>query len=225
MGLTVSAKHELSRVEIGSSSARKAEVSALLRFAGGLYSLPGRLVVQAEVNLHSTARRLQAAIADLYGHRSEVFSPSAGRVRSGGRYIVRIVHGSEVLARQAGLLDGRGNPVRGLSPVVVNGSTSDIEAAWRAAFLAQGSIIEQGRSTLLRVMCPGPETALALVGAARRLGIQATARELRGVDCVVIRDYDTIAALLTRMGANTSTAKWQERRRANDVKVAAGVPS
>lgn len=221
MGLTVSVKEELSRVDIRSSSARKAEVSTFLRFAGGLHFFPGRLMVQAEVDLLSTARRLRAAIADLYGHRSEILRVSAGRVQFGGRFIVRIVHGSEVLARQAGLLDGRGNPVRGLPPAVVNGSVPDVEAVWRAAFLSRGSLTEQGRSTLLGVTCPGPEAALALVGAARRLGIEATAREVRGVDRVVIRDYDTIAALLTRMGADTSLAKWQELRRANTVKAAA----
>jgi len=37
-----------------------------------------------------------------------------------------------------------------------------------------------------------PEAALALVGAARRLGISAKAREVRGVDRVVIRDGDAI---------------------------------
>lgn len=49
----------------------------------------------------------------------------------------------------------------------------------------------------LEVTCPGPEAALALVGAARRLGIGAKAREVRNIDRVVIRDGDAIAALLT----------------------------
>ena len=77
-------------------------------------------------------------------------------------------------------------------------------AAWRGAFLAHGSITEPGRSTSLEITCPGPEAALALVGAARRLGIQAKAREVRGVDRVVIRDGDAIGALLTRLGAHES---------------------
>lgn len=218
-GFTVSVREELSRVEVRNASARKAEVSTILRFAGGLHILPGRLMVQAEVDLDSTARRVRAAIANLYGHRSEVLRLSTGQV-PGGRYVVRVVHGSEVLARQAGLLDSRGIPVRGLPPAVVNGSSSDVEAVWRGAFLAQGSLVQQGRSSLLGVTCPGPEAALALVGAARRLGIGVTSREVRGVNRVVIRDDDSIVALLTRMGADTSLAKWQEQRRANDVKAA-----
>ncbi|PAK63123.1 DNA-binding protein WhiA, partial [Staphylococcus caprae] len=69
------------------------------------------------------------------------------------------------------------------------------------AFLAHGSLTEPGRSSAIEFTCPGPEAALALVGAARRLEIIAKAREVRGVDRVVVRDGETIAQLLERMGA------------------------
>ena len=103
-----------------------------------------------------------------------------------------MVKDGEALARQTGLLDQRGRPVRGLPPAVVSGGACDAVAAWRGAFLAHGSLTEPGRSSALEVTCPGPEAALALVGAARRLGISAKAREVRGVDRVVIRDGDAI---------------------------------
>ncbi|MCV7101489.1 DNA-binding protein WhiA, partial [Mycobacterium palustre] len=48
---------------------------------------------------------------------------------------------------------------------MVGGSIADAEAAWRGAFLAHGSLTEPGRSSALEVSCPGPEAALALVGA------------------------------------------------------------
>ena len=82
---------------------------------------------------------------------------------------MRVDHGGEALARQTGLLDLRGRPVRGLPPAVVNGSLQDAEAVMRGAFLAHGSLTEPGRSSSLEITCPGPEAALALVGAARRL--------------------------------------------------------
>ena len=94
-------------------------------------------------------------------------------------------------------------------------------AAWRGAFLAHGSLTEPGRSSSLEVTCPGPEAALALVGAARRLGIQAKAREVRGVDRVVIRDGDAIGALLTRLGAHESLMAWEERRMRREVRATA----
>jgi hypothetical protein len=71
------------------------------------------------------------------------------------------------------------------------------------------------------VTCPGPEAALALVGAARRLGIGSKAREVRNVDRVVIRDGDAIGALLTRLGAHESVLAWEERRMRREVRATA----
>ena len=75
-----------------------------------------------------------------------------------------------------GLVDASGRPARGLPTAIVNGSLCDSEAAWRGAFLAHGSLTEPGRSSALEVTCPGPEAALALSGAARRLGIESSLR-------------------------------------------------
>ena len=83
MALTASVKEELSRLDIKKSSVRKAEVSAMLRFAGGLHIISGRIVIEAEVDLASTARRLRAAIAEVYGHQSEIIVVSGGGLRKG----------------------------------------------------------------------------------------------------------------------------------------------
>ena len=104
MALTASVKEELSRLDIKKSSVRKAEVSAMLRFAGGLHIISGRIVIEAEVDLASTARRLRAAIAEVYGHQSEIIVVSGGGLRRGSRYVVRVVRDGEALARQTGLL-------------------------------------------------------------------------------------------------------------------------
>ncbi|MGA8852314.1 MAG: DNA-binding protein WhiA, partial [Aeromicrobium sp.] len=97
----------------------------------------------------------------------------------------------------------------------------DAVAAWRGAFLAHGSLTEPGRSSALEVSCPGPEAALAMVGAARRLGISAKGKEVRGVDRVVIRDGEAIGALLTRLGAHESLLAWEERRMRREVRATA----
>ena len=99
----------------------RAEVSALLRFAGGLHIVGGRVVVEAELDTGSTARRLRRDIAEVYGHASEVHVLAGSGLRKGSRYIVRVVKDGEGLARQTGLLDQRGRPVRGLPPQVVSG--------------------------------------------------------------------------------------------------------
>ncbi|MFT3662263.1 MAG: DNA-binding protein WhiA [Gordonia sp. (in: high G+C Gram-positive bacteria)] len=221
MAMTGAVKDELSRLSVPQHSCRKAEVSALLRFAGGLHIVAGRVVVEAEVDLGSVARRLRYEIHDLFGYASEVHVLRSSGGRKSARYIVRVSKDGEALARQTGLLDTRGRPVRGLPAQVVGGSIGDAEAAWRGAFLAHGSLTEPGRSSSLEVSCPGPEAALALVGAARRIGVVAKAREVRGSDRVVIRDGEAIGALLTRMGAQETRLVWEERRMRREVRATA----
>jgi len=221
MAMTAAVKDELAHLTVTRPCCRKAEVSSMLRFAGGLHIVGGRIVVEAEVDTGATARRLRKDIAEVYGHASDVTVVAAGGLRKGSRYLVRVVKDGEALARQTGLLDGHGRPVRGLPPQVVSGAICDAEAAWRGAFLAHGSLTEPGRSSALEITCPGPEAALALVGAARRLQVSAKAREVRGVDRVVIRDGDAIGALLTRLGAHDSVLAWEERRMRREVRATA----
>jgi DNA-binding protein WhiA len=221
MAMTASVKDELARLDITKSCCRKAEVSALLRFGGGLHIVNGRIVVEAELDTGVAARRLRRNIAEVFGNESDITVVSPSGLRKGSRYVVRVEAAGEALARQTGLIDASGRPVRGLPPQVVSGSMCDAEAAWRGAFLAHGSLTEPGRSSAIEITCPGPEAALALVGAARRVGIQAKARDVRGVDRVVVRDGDAIGALLTRLGAHDSVLAWEERRMRREVRATA----
>ncbi|WP_019633727.1 DNA-binding protein WhiA [Actinomadura atramentaria] len=221
MAMTGVVKDELSRLPVLRPCCRKAEVSTLLRFAGGLHLVSGRIVVEAEIDTGVAARRLRKDIAEVFGHASEVVVLAPSGLRKGNRYVVRVFRDGESLARQTGLVDNNGRPVRGLPRHVVAGAACDAESAWRGAFLAHGSLTEPGRSMSLEVTCPGPEAALALVGAARRLKIHAKAREVRGVDRVVVRDGDAISALLTRLGAHDSVLAWEERRMRREVRATA----
>jgi DNA-binding protein WhiA len=221
MAMTSAVKDELARVELNKTCCRKAEVSALLRFAGGLHLVAGQIVVEAELDAGQIARRLRKDIVELYGHDAEMSVLQGSGIRKGARYVVRVVQGGDVLAKQTGLIDSAGRPIRGLPPSVVGGGICDAEAAWRGAFLAHGSLTEPGRSSALEITAPGPEAALALVGAARRLDVVAKAREVRGVDRAVIRDGDAIGALLTRLGAHTAVMAWEERRMRREVRATA----
>lgn len=218
MALTQKVKAELATVVAPHPSVRRAEVAAMLRFAGGLHLVGGRIVIEAEFDTGAAARRLRAFVSELYSIDSDLLVINGSGVRRGPRYTVRVVREGEQLARMTGLVDQNRRPVRGLPPVVVGGSVADSVAVWRGAFLARGSLTEPGRSMALEVTCPGSEAALALVGSARRLGLSAKSREVRGVDRVVIRDGDAIADLLTRMGAAETRIVWEERRKRREVR-------
>ncbi|MGH3319676.1 MAG: DNA-binding protein WhiA [Streptosporangiaceae bacterium] len=221
MAMTSLVKDELARLAVTRPCCRKAEVSTVLRFAGGLHLVGGRIVVEAELDTGAAARRLRKDINEVFGHHSDIVVMAPSGLRRASRYLVRVVRGGELLARQTGLVDGRGRPIRGLPRHVVTGAACDAEAAWRGAFLAHGSLTEPGRSMSLEVTCPGPEAGLALVGAARRLQVPAKPREVRGVDRVVVRDGDAISAMLTRLGAHDSVLAWEERRVRREVRATA----
>ncbi len=221
MAMTSAVKDEMSRVEVTKVCCRKAEAVAMLRYGGALHLVGRQIVVEAELDTGAAARRLRATIKDIYGHDSELAVVQPAGIRKGTRYVVRVADGGNQLARQTGLIDGAGRPVRGLPASVVGGGICDAEATWRGAFLAHGSLTEPGRSGSLEVTCPGSEAALALVGAARRMGMSAKSREVRGVDRVVIRDGDTISAMLTRLGAHQSLLEWEERRMRREVRATA----
>ena len=132
MAMTGVVKDELSRVPVTKPCCRKAEVSTLLRFAGGLTLNAGHIVIEAELDTAAVARRLRAGIAELFGQTSELLVLAPGGLRKGSRYVVRVTKGGDSLARQAGLIDSFGRPVRGLPKQVVAGGSCDCEAAWRA---------------------------------------------------------------------------------------------
>ncbi|HWD62577.1 MAG TPA: DNA-binding protein WhiA [Humibacter sp.] len=221
MALTADVKEELLGVEAGKNTVRAAELATILRLAGGLHLISGRIAVEAEVDSPQLARHVRKALAELYGVRSEVSVTSASGIRKNTVYTVRVLDGGETLARQTGLLDQHRRPIRGLPNKLTTGSKEDLAAVWRGAFLAHGSLTDPGRSAALEITCPGNESAMALVGAAGRLGIPAKAREVRGVHRVVIRDGEAISGMLTRMGATGTVRTWEELRQRREVRATA----
>jgi DNA-binding protein WhiA len=218
VSLTADVKAELVAVRDPRPSVRVAELTALLRFAGGLHSIAGRVAVEAEVDTPDLARRTARDIAEIYGVRPELARIQGSGSREGEYFAVRVVEGGETLARQTGLLDVRRRPVRGLPNKLTTGSRDDLAAVWRGAFLASGSLSEPGRSASLEIACPTGEAGMALVGAAHRIGVAAKAREVRGVPRVVVREADAIRGMLVAMGAGQTATEWDQLRQRREVR-------
>ena len=221
MALTAAIKDELARVPTGNSLVRAAELATILRFCGGLHLISGRIAIEVELDSATLARRLTRAIAELYGIQAELSVVSASGLRKNSGYQIRVLRDGELLARQTGLIDNRGRPVRGLPATLVSSTMDEARAIWRGAFLAHGTLTDPGRSTSLEVTAPGNESAMALVGVARRLGVNAKAREVRNVFRVVVRDGEGITELLRQMGCIDQVDKWEELRNRREVRGAA----
>src|SRR3954449_6571113 len=150
MAMTGVVKDELSRLSIMKPCCRKSEVSTLLRFAGGLHIVSGRIVIEAELDTGSAARRLRKDLAEVFGHTSDVVVLAPSGLRKGNRYVVRVFRDGESLARQTGLIDNNGRPVRGLPRHVVSGASCDAESAWRGPVLAHRLPNRTGQPVTLR---------------------------------------------------------------------------
>lgn len=218
MSPTVDVKSELAAVRDPRPTARVAELTAILRFSGGLHSIAGRVAVEAELETDPLARRVARDIMEIYGVRPELHRVQASGGRAGGHFAVRVIEGGETLARQTGLLDARRRPVRGLPNKLTTGARHDLAAVWRGAFLASGTLSDPGRSAALEISCPSGEAAMALVGAGHRIGIAAKAREVRGVPRVVVRDGEAIRVALAEMGAVRTAQAWEEMRQRREVR-------
>ncbi|WP_248242850.1 DNA-binding protein WhiA [Microbacterium kunmingense] len=218
MSLTAEVKAELTAVRDPRPTARVAELTSLLRFAGGLHSIANRVAVEAEVDTEALARRVARDLVELYGVRPELVHVHGSGARNGSHYAVRVIEGGETLARQTGLLDQRRRPVRGLPNRLTTGNRPDLAAIWRGAFLGAGALSEPGRSAALEISCPASEAAMALVGAAHRLGIPAKAREVRGIPRVVVREGEGIRVALAEMGAARAAAQWDQLRQRREVR-------
>lgn len=221
MALTAQAKAELAQLPVPKECCRRAETITLLRLCDSLRVADNRPVVEAELDSLEIAKRLRANIKELYGHNSQITSGQSTSGKKEPVYVVRVTNGADRLARQTGLVDGSGRPVVGFPPAIVVGTACDSIAAWRGAFQARGQLTTPGRASALEVTCPGPEVALALVGAARRISVTAKAREVRGAERVVVREGDAIGALLGRMGAHQTLLTWEERRMHREVRTTA----
>ena len=108
MAMTAQVKAELATIKVTKPCCRKAEVASILRFAGGLHIVSGRIVIEAELDTGAAARRLRTDIHDVFGHTSEVVVVSGSGLRRGTRYMVRVIKDGDALARQTGLVDSRG---------------------------------------------------------------------------------------------------------------------
>ena len=219
--LTVAVKDELVAQHSELTSHRVAELSTILRFAGGLHVIGGNIAVEVELDHLETARRVRKDIRDIFGMATDaaVMQPAGNRTHP--LYVVRVRAGGETLARQTGLLDPRKRPVRGLPNKLTTSPIGDLPAIWRGAFLAGGSISEPGRSAAIEIIAPTGEAAMAMVGIGARLGVASKAREVRMAHRVMVRDGEAISELLTLMGAPGAVSEWEKLRERREVRATA----
>ncbi len=211
-GLALQIKSELLRARPGSAASRAAEVATILRFAGGLHLISGKLAIEIELDSAQLAQRVARAIKELFGIQADLTAAPSANSRRTGAVQLRVVKDGELLARQSGLLDTRGRPTLGLPANLVSSGSVEAKAVWRGAFLVQGAISEPQKSGTFEIVAPSNEAAMALVGVGRRIGVEGKVREVRGAFRVVVRDPESIDNLLASFGCSHLLAEWQSQQ-------------
>jgi DNA-binding protein WhiA len=210
-------RQELARLDLRGDDLGRAELAALLRFAGSLHLVGigggvARLRMEVETTSGAVARRTFALLQATHEVRAELRVRAPGGMRTRSTYGVLV--GEDVAAQVAldvGLVDGEGRPRRTAPDELVQGERG--VAYLRGAFVAAGSVSAPGRSPHLEVAVRDPEAAaqlLALVQAhtSDRASLGETARGHR----VVVKSGEAIAELLTTLGATGAFLAWEEQR-------------
>ncbi|MBW3080815.1 DNA-binding protein WhiA [Bifidobacterium saguinibicoloris] len=213
MALLDDVKSELAALEDEKADARKAQVTAMIRFAGGFTNnAQKQIVMLANFDSLVAAEWLKTNIEDLYNLEAKLITSTRATPKGPHEYhVVKVERGAVNLAVATGLID-RNKAVRGLPVKIVQGKIAQVRAAWRGAFMAKGALSDLGKNPYMAIVCPSNEAAMALAGLARRLGITAKPRQLTKSCCVALSDPDSIERMLNSMGAVRSARDWTGKR-------------
>lgn len=198
--VTAELKRELGAVREERPGVRHAGLVTQLRLAGEVGVRDGTTTIRAGFDSPAPALRMRSELGALHGRgglRAEVVTGGGGTPR----YQVRVTAPGTDLARATGLVDRTGRPVLGLPPAVVAAGPAVAAGVWRGALIARGRVARPAGRVRLVVSCPGPAVVLALVGAARGLGVLAAPQETVSEHRVVVRDPESAEALLRSVGA------------------------
>lgn len=215
---TETVRQELARTPVHDDVATRAELVALVRLIGSLEVRGGaapedRLAVVVTTRSGAVARRLFALLSAHHGIRPEVAVSSAAGARGRATYRLRVAGDGGALARDLGLIDGRGHPREPSGPrEVVDASASAAEGLWRGALLASTSLSAPGRPVHLEVAVTSEAVATALVASLTVLVEGAQARHDPARGRVVIKSGTTVGELLVRLGATRAFLAFDDRR-------------
>ncbi len=83
MPSTPDVKNELVRVVSHQVGERMSELATILRLAGGLHTISGRIALEAELHTPAIVQRVRKDLAELYGVRSDAKQMPAASTRPG----------------------------------------------------------------------------------------------------------------------------------------------
>ena len=215
-GFSWETKDILSRVAVKSRAQKIAELHALIAGLGNLsVGEDGALglVLQSE-NLPAV-RRADFLLRAVSGAAPDCSCFLSGRDKN-TLYTVSLYHSEKLLPvlvacgfmNKQGALRDKEVP----APPSLIRDEACARAFLRGSFLAAGYVSDPRRSYHWEVICAGKARGEALMQLIASLGISARATTRKGKALVYVKDGESIAALLSLMGAYGSTLHWENAR-------------
>ena len=205
-------RQELARRPIGTDADVRAELSAIVRFAGSLALRggdPPQVAIEVATTSGAVARRTYGLLVHRYGVRPELLVRAPGGVRRRTTYGVHIGNEATTVARDLVVLDGAGRPVDALPPDLVGTAAL---AYLRGALLGAGSVSSPGRAAHLEIPTTSGRIATALAGLIREV-IGGTVTVIDGDrPRVVLKSGERIGELMAAVGAMGAFLTWDDRR-------------
>lgn len=205
-------RQELARRPSDAGPVGRAELAALVRFAGTLTlsgGEPPRVGLTVETRSGAVARRVYSLIQHRFGLRPELSVRMPGGLHTTRSYHLRLDVGARQVAEDLGIIDRAGRPREG----VPSGLKGDAAVAYlRGALLAAGSVSSPGRAPHLEITAGSEATAeglAALTGSVLGHDLHAT-REPR--PRAVLKSGERIGELLAAVGASQAFLTWDDQR-------------
>lgn len=209
---TEAVRQELARLPLGADAEVRAELAALVRFAGTLSLLggsPPQVRLEVATGSGAVARRTFAALNHRYGVRPELVVRAPGGVHRRSSYGVRIGAGAGRIGADLEVVDAAGRPRDGLPADLVGDRAV---AFLRGALLAAGSISAPGRPPHLEIAVTAPAVARSLAAVTRGV-IGGTVTAVDGPRSrIVVKSGERIGELLLTLGASQAFLDWDDRR-------------
>jgi cell division protein WhiA len=212
LGFTEAVRQELARLPLGTDAAVRAELSAIVRFAGTLAvhgGDPPTTTIEVASSSGAVARRTYALVQRRYGDRPELLVRAPGGVRRRSTYGVRLTVDARHVVRDLEVVDADGRPAEQLPPFPDRGAAV---AFVRGALLASGSISSPGRPAHLEIVASSPGSAGELARLVTTLldGSATASGDER--PRMVVKSGATIGELLALVGATGAFLTLDERR-------------
>ncbi len=216
-GSTERVRQELSRLEVRGDAVGRAELAALLRFAGSLHLVGtgggvARLRMEIETMSGAVARRAFALLQATHEVRAELRVRAPGGMRRRSTY--GVVVGEDVAAQVAldlALVDADGRPTRRAPARTVAGPRGP--AYVRGAFVAAGSVSAPGRPPHLEIgvrSADAAEQLRDLIGS--MVDGHVAVGETDAGHRVVLKSGEAVGELLAGLGATNAFLARDEQR-------------